>query len=91
MFDGDFEYSKKVLETAQIDKDLKKSMHQLVTAPLIASGASVVAAFAAEPVMDNRAAEKMMIEYKREHPNTNMSDAELKKMFKKQIKDQYKQ
>ena len=91
MFDGDFEYSKKVLEDAQIDKDNKKSINQLVTAPLIAAGASVVGAYASLPIMDNRAAEKMMIEYKREHPDTKMSDAELKKMFKKQIKDQYKQ
>ena len=91
MFDGDFEYSKKVLEDAQIDKDLKKSMRQLVTAPLIASGASVVAAYASLPIMANREVEKMAIEYKREHPETKMSDAELKKMLKKQITDQYKQ
>lgn len=90
MFDGDFEYSKKVLTNEQIDKDHKKAMNQLVTAPSIAAGVSMVAAYAALPIMDNRAAEKMMIEYKREHPETKMSDAELKKMFKKQIKDQYK-
>ena len=90
MFDGDFEYSKKILEDAQIDKDLKKSMHQLITGPMVAQGMGVASLFAAQPIMDNRAAEKMMIEYKREHPDTKMSDAELKKMFKKQIKDQYK-
>lgn len=90
MFDGDFEYSKKVLEDVQIDKDLKKSINQLITGPAIAKGMGVASLFAAQPILDNRAAEKMMIEYKREHPNTKMSDAELKKMFKKQIKDQYK-
>lgn len=90
MFDGDFEYSKKVLENAQIEADRKKAINQLVTGPLIAKGMGVASLFAAQPVLDNRAAEKMMIEYKREHPNTKMSDAELKKMFKKQIKDQYK-
>ena len=90
MFDGDFEYSKKVLSNEQINKDHKKAISQLVTTPAIASGVATVASMATLPIMDNRAAEKMMIEYKREHPNTNMSDAELKKMFKKQIKDQYK-
>ena len=90
MFDGDFEYSKKILEDAQIDKDLKKATHQLITGPMVAQGMGVASLFAAQPIMDNRAAEKMMIEYKREHPETKMSDAELKKMFKKQIKGQYK-
>ena len=90
MFDGDFEYSKKVLTNEQINNDHKKAMNQLVTGPLVAQGMGVVSLFAAQPVLDNRAAEKMMIEYKREHPDTKMSDAELKKMFKKQIKDQYK-
>ena len=91
MFDGDFEYSKKVLDNVQIQADKKKAMNQLVTGPLVAQGMGVASLFAAQPILDNRAAEKMMIEYKREHPDTKMSDAELKKMFKKQIKDQYKQ
>lgn len=91
MFDGDFEYSKKVLEDARIEADKKKATNQLVTGPLVAQGMGVASLFAAQPILDNRAAEKMMIEYKREHPETKMSDAELKKMFKKQIKDQYKQ
>ena len=91
MFDGDFEYTKEVLKDAQIDKDLKKTMNQLITGPAVAQGMGVVSLFAAQPIIDNRTVEKQMIEYKREHPNSNMSDAELKKMFKQQLKEQRKQ
>ena len=91
MFDGDFEYSKEVLKDAQIDKDLKKTMNQLVTGPAVANGMGIAALFAAQPIIDNRTVEKQMIEYKREHPNSNMSDAELKKMFKQQLQEQRKQ
>ena len=91
MFDGDFEYTKEVLKDAQIDKDLKKTMNQLVTGPVVANGMGVAALFAAQPIIDSRTVEKQMIEYKREHPNSNMSDAELKKMFKQQLKEQRKQ
>lgn len=91
MFDGDFEYTKEVLKDAQIDKDLKKTMNQLVTGPAVANGMGVAALFAAQPIIDSRTVEKQMIEYKREHPNSNMSDAELKKMFKQQLKEQRKQ
>lgn len=91
MFDGDFEYTKEVLKDAQIDKDLKKTMNQLITGPAVANGMGVAALFAAQPIIDSRTVEKQMIEYKREHPNSNMSDAELKKMFKQQLKEQRKQ
>ena len=89
MFDGDFEYSKKVLDNPAIEEAKKKAWNQIITGPAIVQGMGVASLFAAQPIMDNRAAEKMMIQYKREHPDTKMSDAELKKMFKKQIKDQY--
>ena len=91
MFDGDFEYTKEVLKDAQIDKDLKKTMNQLITGPAVAQGMGVASLFAAQPIIDSRTVEKQMIEYKREHPNSNMSDAELKKMFKQQLKEQHKQ
>ena len=90
LFDGDFEYSREKIALGQIEKDKKKSMHQLVTGPLVAQGMGIVAALSASPIVDSRTIQKQMIEYKREHPDTKMSDAELKKMFKKQIKDKYK-
>ena len=90
MFDGDFEYTKEVLKDAQIDKDLKKTINQLIIGPAVAQGMGVVSLFAAQPIIDSRTVEKQMIEYKREHPNSNMSDAELKQMFKKQLKEQRK-
>ena len=91
MFDGDFEYSKKVLDNAAIQEAKKKAMNQLVTGPMVAQGMGVASLFAVQPIIDNRTVEKQMIQYKREHPNSNMSDAELKKMFKQQLKEQRKQ
>ena len=91
MFDGDFEYSKKVLDNEQIAKDLKKSMNQILTGPAIVQGMGVASLFAAQPIIDSRTIDKQIIQYKREHPNSNMSDAELKKMFKQQLKEQRKQ
>ena len=91
MFDGDFEYSKRVLDNAEIQEAKKKAVNQLVNGPLVAQGMGAVASLAALPIIDNRTIEKRVIEYKREHPNSDMSDAELKKMFKQQLKEQRKQ
>lgn len=90
LFDGDFEYSNKELTYAQIDKDLKKSMRQLIGGKVVATGAAYAAAFSASPIINSRAIQKQVIEYKRVHPNTKMSDAELKKMFKEEMKKQQK-
>ena len=91
MFDGDFEYSKKVLDSDAIKEANKKAVNQLVTGPMIAQGMGVASLFAVQPIIDSRTIEKQMIQYKREHPNSNMSDAEIKKMFKEQLKEQRKQ
>lgn len=90
LFDGEFEYSKEVLSDSRIAKDLKKSMVQLIGGPATATAAAYTAAFGASPIMTSRAIDKQVIEYKRAHPNTKMSDMELKEKFTKEMRDQRK-
>ena len=88
LFDGDFEYSKRVMETAEVQSMMKKETNKLVTAGTVKYGATFAAAYGAMPYMDSRTIEKQAILYKREHPNTKMTDAEIRKMFKQQLKEQ---
>ena len=86
LFDGEFDYSKKVLSDSQIQKDLNKSLAQLYAKPAIAMGAAYVGGYGAIPMMNKATVEKAAIYYKREHPNTKMSDKEIKQMLLEQAK-----
>lgn len=90
LFDGDFEYSKKALTNEQIKKDLNKTLVQLYTKPVATMGAAYAAGFGAIPLMNKNTLDKAAIYYKREHPNTKMTDKEIKEMLKKQMENSNK-
>ena len=75
-FDGSYDYSKKVLENKDIVEALKKPPG--VQAKDIAAGAAVVAYLGGLKIKSSRAIEK----YKMEHPNTKLTDKEIKNLLK---------
>ena len=90
LFDGEFDYSKKVLSNKQIQKDLDKTLAQLYAKPAIAMGAAFVGGYGAIPMMNKATLDKAAIYYKRQHPDTKMSDKEIKQMLMAQAKKQKK-
>lgn len=90
LFDGEFDYSKKVLSDSQIQKDLNKTLAQLYAKPAIAMGAAYVGGYGAIPMMNKVTLDKAAIYYKRQHPDTKMSDKEIKQMLMEQAKKQKK-
>ena len=84
LFDGEFDYSKKVLSDSQIQKDLNKTLVQLYAKPAIAMGAAYVGGYGAIPMMNKVTLDKAAIYYKRQHPDTKMSDKEIKQMLMEQ-------
>ena len=75
-FDGVYDYSKKVLENKDIVEALKKPPG--VQKSDIAAGAAFVAYLGGLKIKSNRAIEK----YKIEHPNTKLTDKEIKDLLK---------
>lgn len=90
LFDGEFDYSKKVLSDSRIQKDLNKTLAQLYAKPAITMGAAYVGGFSAIPMMNKVTLDKASIYYKRQHPDTKMSDKEIKQMLMEQAKKQKK-
>ena len=90
LFDGEFDYSKKVLSDSQIQKDLKKTLTQIYAKPVIGMGAAYVGGYGAIPMMNKVTLDKAAIYYKRQHPDTKMSDKEIKQMLMEQAKKQKK-
>lgn len=88
LFDGDFDYEMKALGNPVVRSMMTKETTKLVAQGSIGYAASFAAIYGAQPYADSRTIEKQAILYKREHPNTKMTDAEIRKMFKQQMKEQ---
>ena len=88
LFDGDYEYEKKALSNPVVRSMMTKETNKLVTEGAVKYGAAFGAIYGAQPIMDSRAIDKQVILYKREHPSTKMTDSEIRKMYKQQLKEQ---
>lgn len=84
-FDGNFEYTKRAMEKTEIAKNNKKAMAMITAPELMKSGAMYTGLFAASPVISKATVEKRVILYKDEHPNTKMTDSEIREMVKKEL------
>ena len=84
--DDGFEYSKRVMGNEEINKNLKQAYFKTLTPEVLKVGGAFVATYSMTPIMNKYTLEKRTLEYKSKHPNTNMSDAEIKAMIKEQIK-----
>ena len=89
-FDGNFDYVKREMSKSEIMSNNKKATDMITRPALIKSGAAFIGMYAAAPVISKMNVDKRVLKYKEEHPNTEMSDAEIKKMIKEELKDLYK-
>ena len=89
-FDGNFDYVKREMSKSEIMSNNKKATDMTTRPALIKGGATLVGMYAALPVIRKMDVDKRVLKYKEEHPNTEMSDAEIKKMIKEELKDLYK-
>ena len=83
-FDGKFDYSKRVMDATEILKN-EKEVAKMITRPtLLKAGAMLVGVYGATPVANKIDMDKRVLKYKEEHPNTNMTNAEIKAMIKEE-------
>ena len=88
--DDGFEYSKRVMESKEIADNFKKGMAKILIPQLMQTGAMFVGAKAVTPVMNKARIDKAILNYKAEHPNTKMTDSEIKEMVIKQLEEENK-
>lgn len=86
--DDGFEYSKRVMESEEIADNFKKGWAKILVPQLMQTGAIYVGSKAITPVMNKAKIDKAVLNYKAEHPNTKMSDAEIKEMVVKQLEEE---
>ena len=74
LFDGDYDYKKVAMTNEEIKKMNAKATTEILKPTAIKAGVAYVGIFGSGPLVDNRALDRETILYKREHPNTKMSD-----------------
>ena len=89
-FDNSFEYTKKVLDNKEIKENHKKALVDILSPELMTSGALLVGYYSLTPMMDKYEINKKVLKYKEAHPNTKMSDAEIRQMAKKELEEELK-
>ena len=87
-FDGNFDYVKREMSKSEIMSNNKKATNMTIRPALIKGGAAFIGMYAAVPVISKMAVDKGVLKYKEEHPNTEMSDAEIRDMIKKELSNQ---
>ena len=87
-FDGNFDYVKREMSKSEIMSNNKKATDMTTRPALIKAGATFIGMYAAVPIIKKMAVDKGVLKYKEEHPNTEMSDAEIRDMIKKELSNQ---
>ena len=87
-FDGNYEYVKRAMSDSEIDKNLKKAKVSVLTPELVITGASFIASHSLTKVLTKADVDKKVLLYKQDHPDTKMTDKEIRDMVKKELGDQ---
>ena len=83
--DGSYDYTKRVMESAEIASNNKKAWTSILVPQILSTGAIWTGYYGATPVMNKMNIEKVVLNYTAEHPNTKMTDAEIRAMVKEQM------
>lgn len=83
-FDGDFDYSKKVLSDSEINKNFALTL-PVIIAQNVAKPAAMAftAMYANNQIKTNKQSNEVIRNYKQEHPNTQLTDKEILEMLNK--------
>lgn len=84
-FDGDFDHTRRMMSDDDIQQNLKKGTRALMAPELLKQGAIFVGMASVRPVINKAAMDKKVLQYKQDHPNTEMTDAEIKAMFQEEL------
>ena len=87
-FDNSFEYTKRVMDDKEIKMNHRKALADVLSPAIMTTGAAFVGIYGTTPVMNKVKVDKQVLLYKQEHPNTEMSDAEIRDMIKKELSNQ---
>ena len=82
-FGGDFEYSKRAMSNSEIANCHKKAMAAVVTPSVLKVGAFYAGVFAAKHVASKELTNRKVQQYKREHPNSELTDKEIEELLAK--------
>lgn len=82
-FGGEFEYSKRAMSNSEIANCHKKAMAAVVTPSVLKVGAFYTGVFAAKHVGGKELMNRKVQEYKREHPDSELSDKEIEELLRK--------
>ena len=84
-FDGEFEYTKRAMDKAEIMRNADKAMGLVANSGTINTGALYVGMLATTVIVPKAKIDKNVLLYKEQHPNTKMTDSEIREMVKKEL------
>ena len=83
-FDGDYDYSKTVLSDKEIKKNLAIAIPTILAQNVAKPAAmSLVALYGSNQIKANKAANLFIEQYKKDHPNTELTDKEILDLYEK--------
>ena len=87
-FDNSFEYTKRAMDDKEIKTNHRKALADVLSPAIMTTGAVYVGIYGAAPVVNKVRIDKQVLLYKQDHPNTKMTDAEIRDMIKKELSNQ---
>ena len=87
-FDGKYDYVKREMSRSEIMSNNKKANNLLLRPAIMKGGAMFVGMYGAAPVINKRQIDKRVILYKQAHPNSKMSDKQIRDMIKQEMSNE---
>ena len=83
-FDGDYDYSKVVLSDKEIKKNLAIAVPTILAQNIAKPAAmSLIALYGSNKIKTNKAANLFIEQYKKDHPDTELTDKEILDLYEK--------
>ena len=87
-FDGKYDYVKREMSRSEIMSNNNKANNLLLRPAIMKGGAMFVGMYGAAPVINKRQIDKRVILYKQAHPNSKMSDKQIRDMIKEEMSNE---
>ena len=87
-FDGKFDYVKREMSRSEIMSNNNKANNLLLRPAIMKGGAIFVGMYGSVPVINKRQIDKRVILYKQAHPNSKMSDKQIRDMIKEEMSNE---
>ena len=87
-FDGKYDNVKREMSRSEIMSNNNKANNLLLRPAIMKGGAMFVGMYGAAPVINKRQIDKRVILYKQAHPNSKMSDKQIRDMIKEEMSNE---